>query len=102
MDHLRVSEALLARDQAIYQMESVCASNRAKEVVIAQLRYEKENLEAKLISEAPAAEMNAEYYREAETLRKSNTDMATKLETLSLSPEGTPAMTTMASIRDTR
>ncbi|EKM56118.1 uncharacterized protein PHACADRAFT_174292 [Phanerochaete carnosa HHB-10118-sp] len=96
LDQLRVTEALLARDHAVYQMESVCASNRTKEAVIVQLRHEKENLEAKLASEMIPAESDTERCKEIEMLRKSNTELTAKLESLSLHPEGTPTMLAMA------
>lgn len=42
----------MARDHAVHQMESLCASNRSKESVIAKLQREKAELEHKLASTA--------------------------------------------------
>ncbi|GJE88106.1 hypothetical protein PsYK624_041890 [Phanerochaete sordida] len=97
LDQLRVTEALLARDYAINQMEGVCASNRAKEAVIAQLRHEKENLEAKLAAGSLIGDMDTECCKDNDALRKSNAELHARLELLSLQSEGTPAMTTMLS-----
>ena len=101
LDQMRVNEALSARDQAIYKMESVCASNRAKDTVIAKLRQEKENLETRIASGVIMAEKKSKYCEETEALRKSNAELTAKLESLSLGHEGTPVLS-MASIRCTR
>ncbi|KAI0344975.1 hypothetical protein BDW22DRAFT_983491 [Trametopsis cervina] len=50
LNRLRISEALMARDHAVHQMEALCASNRSKESTISQLQHEKMELEVKLAS----------------------------------------------------
>lgn len=95
LNQLRITEALLARDQAIYHMEKVCASNRAKESTIAALRQEKENLEVKLVSGSVIKAGAQNYCEETDKLRKLNAELTAKLDALSLSSQpGTP----MASI----
>lgn len=48
LDRLRISEALKARDHAVYKMEELCASNRVKESMISKLQQDKTELEVKL------------------------------------------------------
>lgn len=98
LDQLRVNEALLARDNAIYHMEKVCASNRTKDSTIAKLQQEKENLEMKLGSASTLGrtELEDTHLKDADNLRKANAELTAKLQALSLSPQPSAAMASIA------
>ncbi len=52
LERLRMTEALTARDNAVRQMEALCASNRSKDSAITKLEQEKAELNEKLASTA--------------------------------------------------
>ena len=95
---MRVNEALLARDDAVYRMENVCASNRAKDATITRLRQEKENLEVQLAFERASTDTVKNNSNEIKTQNEPNAEIVAKLESMSLSLD-VARSAAMASIR---
>ena len=85
----------MARDHAVHLMEGLRASNRSKDSTIARLQQEKENLEAKLVGPPLSGSAEHACCEETDVLKKSNAELAAKLDALSLSP---PPRAAMASI----
>jgi hypothetical protein len=98
LEKLRVTEALLARDQAIYQMESVCASSRKKDATIAALKQEKENLEAKLASRTTLSSVSKTNSTDSDGRHETDVEAAVKLESLTLSPDAAHINMVVASV----
>lgn len=93
LEKLKVTEALMARDYAVQQMETLAASNRSRGSAISQLRQEKADLEAKLaamparsntpgIIKISLEKENQDESEELKKLRTENTSLKTKVETL--------------------
>ena len=96
-----MAEALTARDNAVRQMEALCASNRSKDSAIARLQQEKDELGERLagavsVNSASAAAKDTlgmeEKQQEAEDqcrkLEQENKDLKSKVESLMQQVEG--------------
>ncbi|PSR70881.1 hypothetical protein PHLCEN_2v13243 [Hermanssonia centrifuga] len=93
---MRMVEALLARDHAVYRLESICASLREKEAIISRLQHEKAELELNLAMKGCAtsevgdptfilAEEKTRHEKEIERLQEVNKELKANVESLEMS-----------------
>ncbi len=93
---MRMVEALLARDHAVYRLESICASLREKEVIISRLQHEKAELELNLAMKGCAtsevggpalilADDKMLHEKEIKRLQEVNKELKANIESLEMS-----------------
>ena len=82
IEKLVIVEALLARDHAIYRLESICSALREKETTITRLEQENSELDAKLTAYTSENNEKPSHVQEMERLYALNKELQSEIDAL--------------------